>query len=127
MLIFQMNQHRDEMNVLLNDLENEKPECAKQFSYIKRTVTGVVEKDAELKRIISEHLNAGWSFDRISKVAASALKLAIYEMLYSDDVPSKAAINEAVDISKEYGDDKTGAFVNGVLSGVYKTYVDSGV
>ena len=59
--------------------------------------------------------------DRISKVSLTILKLALYEILYVDDVPEKVAINEAVNLAKKYGTDSDPAFVNGVLG----SYVNS--
>ena len=53
--------------------------------------------------------------DRISKVSLTILKLALYEILYVDDVPEKVAINEAVNLAKKYGTDSDPTFVNGVL------------
>ena len=70
--------------------------------------------------MISEHLKPTWSLKRLSKVLYSALKLAIFEMFYLDDVPAGAAINEAVEIVKQYGDEKEPAFVNGILAAILK-------
>lgn len=119
-LVFQMNQHKEEMDMLLKDLCEEKPECIPNMEYIKNVVIGVLEKGDELKAMIGECLTTSWSIDRINKIPLSILKLAVYEMKYMDDVPPKVAINEAVNIAKEYSDPQTAAFVNGVLSGIIK-------
>ena len=57
---------------------------------------------------------------RISKVALSILRLACYEMIYIDDVPVSVSINEAVELAKKYGEDKSKNFVNGILASVVK-------
>ena len=57
----------------------------------------------------------GWDISRISKLARSVMQLAIYEILYIDDVPTGVAISEAVRLAKKYDGDDTGAFVNGIL------------
>ena len=67
---------------------------------------------------IDERLNKvskGWKTSRMSKVDLSILRLAAYEMLFDDDVPTGVAINEAVEIAKKYGGDETASFVNGIL------------
>lgn len=85
------------------------------MGYITTVVGGVKEKRDELVNIVSQHLKKGWTVDRISKVSLTILKLALYEILYVDDVPEKVAINEAVNLAKKYGTDSDPAFVNGVL------------
>ena len=67
---------------------------------------------------IDERLNKvskGWKTSRMGKVDLSILRLAVYELLYDDDVPTGVAINEAVEIAKRYGGDETASFVNGIL------------
>lgn len=67
---------------------------------------------------IDERLNKvskGWKTSRMGKVDLSILRLAAYELLYDDDVPTGVAINEAVEIAKRYGGDETASFVNGIL------------
>ncbi len=117
-LIFQMNQQKDTMAELVKELGEEKPECLSNMEYIRTVVMGVLEKEEELENIIEKSLTTSWSIGRINKVPLSALKLAVYEIKYVDDVPAKVAINEAVNIVKEYGDPQAAAFVNGVLAGV---------
>ncbi len=116
--IFQMNQHGDEPDAILEYLLEEKPECSDNLGYITTVVNGVREHENEIEDIISRHLKKGWSLPRISKVSAAAMKLAVYEMKYVDDVPPKVAINEAVELVKAYGADNDPSFVNGVLGAV---------
>lgn len=61
-----------------------------------------------------------WSMDRISKVALAVMRLAVYEILFEEDIPTSVSINEAVELSKKYGGDEDANFVNGVLGGVVK-------
>lgn len=62
----------------------------------------------------------GWSIDRIGKAELTIIRLAVYEMFYDDEVPVSVAINEAVELSKKYGQDESGSFVNGVLGKIAK-------
>ena len=69
----------------------------------------------ELDREISEKLE-GWKIGRLGKVELAILRLALYEIRYDDDVPTGAAINEAVELAKKFGQDNSGQFINGILA-----------
>ena len=69
---------------------------------------------------VIEKYSVGWKLNRISKVALAALRLAISEMLYFDDIPSGVSINEAVELCKKYGAKEDFAFVNGLLGSASK-------
>lgn len=88
--------------------------------YIEKVVNGVKEKTSELDAVIEKY-SKGWSIERIIKVDLALLRYGIYEMTYmSKQTPVAVSINEAVELSKKYGTDKSKAFVNGVLSSYYK-------
>lgn len=119
-LIFELNQHKDELDFLFDELMNECPESVTSMSYIKGVVTGVMEHEQELLDAISANLSDGWRVERISKVARAVLMLAIYEIRYVEDVPEKVAINEALELAKKFDEPDSSSFVNGVLAGVVK-------
>jgi len=86
-------------------------------------VKTVLDHQAEIDRIIKESVD-NWELSRIARVERNLLRLATAEMLYLDDVPPKASINEAIEIAKMYGSTKRSfQFVNGVLNNVYRRYV----
>ena len=85
-----------------------------QLRYIDSVVTGVANREDELDDVIRQ-FSIGWDISRISKLARCILRLAIYEILYVDDVPTGVAVAEAVRIAKKYDGDDTGAFINGIL------------
>ena len=95
-------------------LSGEDPLYEKQRQYIQDLVKGVYEHGAELDGYISKYA-IGWSFSRISRMAAAVMRVAMYEILYMPDVPPAAAINEAVEVSKHYETQETAAFINGIL------------
>ncbi len=97
----------------LDGLYAERPGEA-QLDYILRLSTLVWEKRAELDTYIERYAR-GWRPERISRTALAVLRCAICEILYLEDVPAGAAINEAVELDKNYDDPDTVAFVNGVL------------
>ncbi len=87
--------------------------------YVRRTFFGMEEVLPELDMLIEANA-VGWKMDRLSKVSHAIMRLCIYEMLYSDDVPATAAINEAMELAKIYDHDKAPAFINGVVNAVAK-------
>lgn len=91
------------------ELPNEKQEV-----YIRRLVTGVAEHAAELDTYIEKYAK-GWRFERISLVAAAIMRVAMFEIMYMPDIPHGVAINEAVNIAKNYEEPDTAKFVNGIL------------
>lgn len=119
-LIFELNQHMDDVDFLFDNLMNEVPQSISSMPYIKNVVLGVMDKYDELSEAISANLAGGWRLERISKVARAVLMLAIYEIRYVDDVPDKVAINEALELAKKFDEPDSSAFVNGVLAGVVK-------
>lgn len=88
--------------------------------YIEKIVNGVREKKDELDSVIEKY-SKDWSLERIIKVDLSILRYCIYEMTYmKNQTPMSVSINEAVELAKKYGTDKSKAFVNGVLASYYK-------
>ena len=114
--IFQINQHGEELDEMIEELLDEKPECEDNLGYIQTVVMGVKEKRDELVAEIEKYLKPGWTVKRLSKVSLTILKLALYEIQYLDDVPEKVAINEAVNLAKKFGAENDAKFVNGILA-----------
>lgn len=85
--------------------------------YVDAVVAGVSEKQEELDGVIEKHLR-GWKINRIAKADLIILRLAIFEMLYLQDVPNKVSLNEALELAKTYTDEESKRFINGVLSSV---------
>ena len=96
-----------------NEVYSDRPSRA-QLRYIDSVVAGVANREEDLNAQISK-FSIGWDISRISKLARCILQLAIYEILYVEDVPTGVAVSEAVRIAKKYDGDDTGAFVNGIL------------
>jgi transcription antitermination protein NusB len=80
-------------------------------------LNGVIAQQATIDEKITKY-TANYELRRISAVDRHILRMAIYEMLYAEDVPPIVAINEAIDIAKKFGTDESGKFVNGVLDRV---------
>lgn len=91
----------------------------RQLDYIRKLVMLVENKREELDGYIEKY-SKGWKIGRISRTALAILRCALCEILYIEDVPASAAINEAVELDKGYDEPDTVAFVNGVLGGFMK-------
>ena len=96
-----------------NDVYAERPSRA-QRAYIDAVTSGVANREDDLNETIQQ-FSIGWDVKRISRLTRSVMQLAIYEILYVEDVPTGVAISEAVRIAKKYDGDDTGSFVNGIL------------
>lgn len=86
----------------------------RQLEYLENVVQGVQAKRTELEGYLEKY-SIGWSIGRISKVARAIMEVAMYEVLYVHDVPTGAAISEAVELTRKYENEDVVAFVNGVL------------
>ena len=96
-----------------NQVYEERP-TRTQRAYIDQVVAGVANREEELNETIQKY-SIGWDITRISRLARTVMQLAIFEILYIEDVPTGVAISEAVRIAKMYDGNDTGAFVNGIL------------
>lgn len=85
--------------------------------YVKAAVSGVCEHLTELDAVIAEAA-VGWTMSRISRISMAILRLACYELLHMPEIPVRVSINEAIELSKSYDDERAYSFVNGVLNRV---------
>jgi N utilization substance protein B len=96
-----------------NDVYAERPSRA-QMAYLDKVVSGVANRTEDLNAQIQKY-SIGWDISRISRLTRAIMQLAIFEILYVEDVPTGVAVSEAVRIAKKYDGDDTGSFVNGIL------------
>ena len=108
------NDMEEQLELFFEDLAEARPS---DVDYIKNKYLAVREKMPMIDILIDEK-STGWKTGRMGKVELTILRLAVYEMLFDEDVPVTVAINEAVEISKKFGGDDTPAFVNGILAKV---------
>lgn len=113
-------------SVLKRNIEEFAPNNSDQ-SFMEKLLDGVMQKQSELDLVI-EKAAPEWPLDRISPVDRNILRLGLYELLFSDrgEVPAKVAINEAIELAKQFGGENSSRFINGVLGAVYKEIGEPG-
>ena len=99
----------------VNEVIKESVEIENDF--VNTVVNGVLEYRNDIDRIANKHLN-DWTIDRLSKTDQAILRMGIYELVYTD-TPEVVAINEAVELAKEYSDEKVKNMINAVLDSIY--------
>lgn len=97
---------------------SEKP-TADDLRYTDEVLAGIEEHAQEIDELI-ERLAIGWSIGRMPKVDLTILRIAIYEMLYRKDIPDSVSINEAVELAKRFGGDRSPSYINGMLGTLEK-------
>ncbi|MDO7905162.1 transcription antitermination factor NusB [Paenibacillus sp. JX-17] len=83
-------------------------------SYVLELVQGTSEHKEAIDGLLTDYLK-GWQMSRLSRVDRQILRMGAFEMIFREDVPAKVAVNEAIELSKHFGTDESGKFVNGVL------------
>ena len=121
-LLFSMelskNSYEETIEMFIEDYEMDLNTI--DLEYIKNVVKIVTENLEIINNIIVESL-VNWKLERVSKVNLTILRLAVGEMMFIEDVPGNVAINEAVELTKKYSDEKSASFINGVLDKILKS------
>ena len=86
--------------------------------YFLRLVQGVWEQKEAIDRIIKDYAE-NWRIERMSGVDRNILRVAVFELVYCSDIPPRVAINEAIDLGKQFGAEESGAFINGILDSIF--------
>ncbi len=82
--------------------------------FMERLVLGVLEHCKEIDRLIEKY-SENWRLDRINIIDRAILRMAIFELLYCEEIPPKVTLNEAIELGKRFGSEDSGSFINGVL------------
>lgn len=93
------------------------PPSTKNLPFFMELVNGVMDHKAQIDAVI-ERFSNNWKISRMSCVDRNVMRIAVYEMLFRQDIPSKVSINEAIDVGKKYGTEESGAFINGILDSI---------
>lgn len=99
----------------------QRDEATQGFEHAKELVEGTLEHRDEIDALIREQAD-NWRLERMPAVDRNILRLAIFEMLYEEDVPKLVVVDEAIDLAKQFGSEQSGRFVNGLLDGLLRAH-----
>lgn len=100
------------------------PSKKSAHAFARNLVLGVCEKRTEIDDMIRRS-SRNWRLERMSRLDRSILRMAVFEMMYREDIPPRVSIDEAVELGKQYGNAESGRFINGVLDDIYNTLQDA--
>ena len=115
-LLFETEFKNDENSNEIFAISTENREIPED-EYIKSAYFGVCETSETIDELIGAN-SKGWKTHRLTRLSRSVMRLAVYEMLFCEDIPYSVSINEAVELTKKFDDPKAKAFVNGVLNSI---------
>ena len=108
-----LEEMKEQCSFFFDDIDN--PVSEKEMPVIQNKFDKIMDKLSELDAKINERAK-GWTTDRMAKVDLTIIRLAVYEILFDESVPTGVAINEAVELAKKFGQDSSYSFVNGILA-----------
>ena len=120
-VIYQLDLGDNTLDFALENILEEAELDEEAVSFCRRLAAGVMANRAAIDNVITEHTTRNWKIERMPSVDRNILRLAVYEILYCEDVPDKVAIDEAIEFAKIYSDDKSPKFINSVLDKVLKS------
>ena len=121
-VLYQLNMTKEDADRALAQFQENFSPQGEVDEFLKRIVLGVLEHRGELDRLIEQYLE-NWRLDRINVIDRNILRMALYELLYCEEIPPKVTINEAIDLGKRYGSEDSGSFINGILDRIQNEVV----
>jgi N utilization substance protein B len=94
--------------------------------FMERLVNGVLDHCKEIDRLI-ERYSENWRLDRMNMIDRAILRMAIFELLYCEEIPPKVTLNEAIELGKRFGSEDSGSFINGILDRIQKEAIRKSV
>lgn len=118
--LFQMEANKDFSKDCLDLFIENSSFSEDEKEYIEENTIEAMDYLESIDKTIIDNLQ-NWSFNRLANVDKAILRISVYEILYKEDIPAEVSINEAVEISKEYGSNESPKFINGVLGSIYRS------
>lgn len=115
----------DALGIVERNLKEFAPKLDEQ-DFAKHIVNGCLEQQLIIDNAITKFA-PDWPLEKITMVDRNVLRIGIYELLFNFEIPSKVAINEAIELAKTFGGESSGKFVNGVLGAVYRDQLAQGI
>ena len=119
-LLYQMEINSDFSEDVINNFFQSNAFNIEEKVYINQAVKTIVENLDKIDSHIKDNIE-GWELHRLARIDLSTLRIAIYEILYREDIPIQVSINEAIEIAKKYSTDESSRFINGVLGGFVRS------
>jgi len=113
-VLFQLDMTKQDAAQAFTQIEEHFTKRDEDHEFAERIVLGIVKHSKEIDHLI-EQFSENWRIDRMSIIDRNILRMAIFELLYCEDIPPKVTINEAIDLGKRFGSEESGSFVNGLL------------
>jgi len=110
---------KDPYCLLLEDESLGNPALEEVKTFTRQIIDGVSTNVREIDQLVESH-STHWKVSRMASVDRNILRMAVFELLYCQDIPASVTINEAIEIAKKYGTEESGAFVNGILDHIAK-------
>jgi N utilization substance protein B len=121
-VLYQLNITKQDVITVLNQFQEHFLSNGGADEFLNRLVLGVLKHGPELDRLIEQY-SENWHLDRIDIIERNILRMAIFELLYCEEIPPKVSINEAIDLGKRYGSQDSGSFINGILDRIQNEVV----
>ncbi|HYA93831.1 MAG TPA: transcription antitermination factor NusB [Thermodesulfobacteriota bacterium] len=121
-VLFQLNITKQEAITALGQFQEHFSRNGEADEFMKLLVLGVLEHREALDRLIQQY-SENWRLDRINIIERNILRMALFELLYCEEIPPKVTINEAIDLGKRYGSEDSGGFINGILDRIQNEVV----
>jgi N utilization substance protein B len=121
-VLYQLNITKQDAIQVLTQFEGHFLSHGEADEYLKCLVLGVLEHFSELDQLIEKY-SENWRLDRINIIDRNILRMALFELLYCEEIPPKVTINEAIDLGKRYGSEDSGSFINGILDRIQNEVV----
>jgi N utilization substance protein B len=121
-VLYELNITKQDATTVLTQFQENFLPNGEADDFLKRLVLGVKEHCSELDRLI-ERYSENWRLDRINMIERNILRMALFELLYCEEIPPKVTLNEAIDLGKKYGSEESGSFINGLLDRIQNEVV----
>lgn len=118
--LYQNNFRKEELNIQMEDFKTRFTEVEDDYDYFSSVVKGLIESKEDIDSKIIPFLK-NWKIERLPILERAIMEIAVFEILYCEDIPTSVSINEAVKLAKKYGNDKSSSYINGVLSNFEKS------
>ena len=116
--LFYMDMSKNDSQEMVKLFRDNFAHSKNALPFFLKLVNGVIDNRSEIDYII-EQFSSNWKIGRMSCVDRNIMRLAVYELRFCKDIPSKVSINEAIDIGKKFGTEESGAFINGILDSIH--------